>query len=403
MELIFGIVLFALGIGLSVALHEAGHMFTAKWFGMKVRRYFIGFGPKIFSFKRGETEYGLKAIPGGGFCDIAGMTAMDELTPDEEKRAMWRYPAWKRVVVMVAGSISHFILGFILLYILAASMGLPNLVDKPVIASTSCVQNDTLNQDPNTPRPQCSPSDRSPARDAGLQAGDLVVAVNGKDTKTFSDLRATLKPLSGPQQITVERDGQDRTFTVDVAVAQRLAQKGDQRVLDPQGSIGVFQERIFEYNAWNAVGGTVGFTGDMFVKTWEGLMRFPERLPAVVKAIGGGERDPDTPISVVGASRLGGEAIERGLWDLVLLLLASLNFFIGVFNLLPLLPLDGGHVAVIVYEKVRNAFRRMRGKPAGGPVDYTKLMGLTMVVVFIGGAVMLLTITADIVNPITLN
>jgi membrane-associated protease RseP (regulator of RpoE activity) len=402
-ELIFGIVLFALGIGLSVALHEAGHMFTAKWFGMKVRRYFIGFGPKIFSFRRGETEYGLKAIPGGGFCDIAGMTALDELTPDEEKRAMWRYPAWKRVVVMVAGSVSHFILGFILLYILAASMGLPNLVDRPVVASTSCVQNDTLNQDPNTPRPQCSPRDRSPAQAAGLRAGDLIVAVNGKETPTFQELRSTLKPLSGPQRITFERDGQDQTVTVDVAVAQRLAQKGDQRVLDPQGSIGVFQQREFEYNAWNAIGGTVSFTGDMFVKTWEGLMRFPERLPAVVKAIGGGERDPDTPISVVGASRLGGEAIERGLWDLVLLLLASLNFFIGVFNLLPLLPLDGGHVAVIVYEKIRNAFRRMRGKPAGGPVDYTKLMGLTMVVVFIGGAVMLLTITADIVNPITLN
>jgi membrane-associated protease RseP (regulator of RpoE activity) len=402
-ELIFGIVLFALGIGLSVALHEAGHMFTAKWFGMKVRRYYIGFGPRLFSFKRGETEYGLKAIPAGGFCDIAGMTALDELAPDEEKRAMWRYPAWKRVVVMVSGSISHFILGFVLLYILASAIGLPNLTDKPVVASVSCVQNDNLNQDPNTPRPGCAPTDPSPARDAGLQGGDLIVAVNGKETPTFQDLRATLKPLSGPQQITIERDGSDRTVTVDVAAAQRLVQQGDKRSLDTQGSIGIYQQRAFEYNAWSAVGGTVTFTGDMFAKTWEGLLRFPERIPAVVKAIGGGERDPDTPISVVGASRLGGEAIERGLWDVVLLLLASLNFFIGVFNLLPLLPLDGGHVAVILYEKIRNAFRRMRGQPAGGPVDYTKLMGLTMVVVFIGGAVMLLTITADIVNPITLN
>ena len=107
MVFIIGVVLFALGIGLSVALHEAGHMFTAKWFGMKVRRYYIGFGPKIFSFRRGETEYGLKAIPAGGFCDIAGMTALDEVTPAEEPRAMWRYPAWKRVVVLGAHGVSN--------------------------------------------------------------------------------------------------------------------------------------------------------------------------------------------------------------------------------------------------------------------------------------------------------
>jgi membrane-associated protease RseP (regulator of RpoE activity) len=401
---LIGVVLFALGIGLSVALHEAGHMFTAKWFGMKVRRYFIGFGPKIFSFRRGETEYGLKAIPGGGFCDIAGMTAMDELTPDEEKRAMYRYPAWKRVIVMSAGSITHFILGFIILYIMAATMGLPNLVDKPVVASVQCVQNDKLDQDPNTPRPACTPNDRSPAQTAGLQAGDVIVAVNSTQTPTFADVRAALKSLSGDQRITVERNGEEQTLNVDVATAQRLTRKADGSLaLEPQGSIGVLRQGVFEYSPLSAIGGSVVFTGDMFAKTWEGLLRFPERIPAVVRAIGGGERDPDTPVSVVGASILGGDAVERGLWDVVLLLLASLNFFIGVFNLLPLLPLDGGHIAVIVYEKIRNALRRMRGKPAGGPVDYSKLMAVTMVVVFIGGAVMLLTITADIVNPIRLN
>ncbi|RSM62136.1 PDZ domain-containing protein [Kibdelosporangium aridum] len=398
-----GVVLFALGIGLSVALHEAGHMFTAKWFGMKVRRYFIGFGPKIFSFRRGETEYGLKAIPGGGFCDIAGMTALDEMTPDEEKNAMYRYPAWKRVIVMAAGSVTHFILGFIILYILAATISLPNLADRPVVASTSCVQSDSIDMDTSKPRPGCTPNDPNPAAQAGLRAGDLIVAVNGTETSTFPELRSTLKPLSGPQRITVERDGTEQTFTVDVTVAQRLMLRDGNRVLEPQGSIGVVQQRQFEYDAWSAVGGTISFTGDMFAKTWEGLIRFPERIPAVVRAIGGGERDPDTPVSVVGASILGGDAVERGLWDVVLLLLASLNFFIGVFNLLPLLPLDGGHIAVIVYEKIRNALRRMRGKPAGGPVDYSKLMAVTMVVVFIGGAVMLLTITADIVNPIRLN
>ena len=144
------------------------------------------------------------------------------------------------------------------------------------------------------------------------------------------------------------------------------------------------------------------FTANMFVQTWDRLLEFPERIPAVVHSIFGGERDPNTPVSVVGASRIGGEAVENGLWQLFFLLLASLNFFVGVFNLLPLLPLDGGHIAVTWYERVRDAVRKMRGKAAGGPVDYTKLSAITMVLVFIGGAVTLLTVTADIVNPIRL-
>jgi membrane-associated protease RseP (regulator of RpoE activity) len=329
------------------------------------------------------------------------MTALDEVTPDEDKRAMWRYPAWKRLIVMSAGSITHFLLGFLILYLMATTMGLPNLVDKPVLEKISCVKNDNL--DPNAPSPVCGDGDLTPAKNAGLQPGDLILAVNGKDTPTFSELRTALKPLSGPQQLTIERGGQQQVLTVNVATPQRVAIKDGKRVLEPQGSIGVQQARAFQYNAWNAIGGATVFTGDMFAKTWQGLLNFPQRIPAVVKAIGGGQRDPDTPVSVVGASILGGDAVERGLWDLLLLLLASLNFFIGVFNLLPLLPLDGGHMAVIVYEKIRNWLLRLRGKPAGGPVDYSKLMAVTMVVVFIGGAVMLLTITADIVNPIRLN
>ena len=139
---IIGVVLFALAIGLAVALHEAGHMLTAKAFGMTVRRYFIGFGPKIFSFRHNGTEYGLKAIPAGGFCDIAGMTALDEVTPEEAPHAMWRYPTWKRVVVLSAGSITHFILGFIVLYLMAVSVGLVNINDKPLVGSVApCASN----------------------------------------------------------------------------------------------------------------------------------------------------------------------------------------------------------------------------------------------------------------------
>ncbi|MFI7676580.1 M50 family metallopeptidase [Actinophytocola sp. NPDC049390] len=400
---LFGVVLFALGICVSVALHEAGHMWAAKAFGMKVRRYFIGFGPKIWSFRRGETEYGLKAIPAGGFCDIAGMTALDEVTPDEAPRAMWRYPTWKRFVVMVAGSVTHFILGFIILYLMAATMGLPNVAGTPVISGTDCAAS---TQDVKTYEyAECGPSDPAPARDAGLRPGDEIVSIDGKATPTWSDVVARVQQLSGAHEFVILRDGTERTVTIDIQTVQRVApddtpDNTEDNKLVEVGAIGVTSTPVYQYTAASAVGGSLEFTGTMFVRVWEGLLAFPEKIPKVIEAIGGGERDPDTPVSVVGASIIGGDAVERGVWELFLLLLATLNFFVGVFNLLPLLPLDGGHIAVLFYEKIRDWLRKLRGKPAGGPVDYTKLSAVTMVFIFIGGAVMLLTITADIVNPI---
>jgi membrane-associated protease RseP (regulator of RpoE activity) len=394
---IFGVVLFALGICLSVALHEAGHMVTAKAFGMKVRRYFIGFGPRIWSFRRGETEYGLKAIPLGGFCDIAGMTALDEVTPAESKRAMWRFPAWKRVVVMSAGSITHFILGFLILYMMAATMGLPNLSfdlagAKPQVGEVSnCVQDKTATSDQ-----ACAPGAPAPAKNAGMEAGDVITAVNGKQTNTWNEVVSTVEKLSGPATFTVLRGNQTLDLNVDVAQVKA----SDNRMVGAIGMRVLTPPAVFDYSAVSAVGGAVSFTGDMFVRTWQGLMAFPQKIPKVIEAIGGAPRDADTPVSVVGASRLGGEAVEAGVWELFLLLLASLNFFVGVFNLLPLLPLDGGHIAIVLYEKVRDWLRKLRGQPAGGPVDYTRLTAVTMVVVFIGGAVVLLTVTADLVNPI---
>jgi len=122
-----GVAAFALAILISVSLHELGHMVTAKRFGMKVTKYFVGFGPTIFSWRRGETEYGLKAIPLGGFCKIVGMTPQDDdVAPEEEPRAMWRYPVWKRTVVMSAGSATHFLLAIVATWFAAIFIGLPN-------------------------------------------------------------------------------------------------------------------------------------------------------------------------------------------------------------------------------------------------------------------------------------
>jgi len=391
-----GILLFALLIGVSIALHELGHLATAKMFGMKVTRYFIGFGPKIWSFRRGETEYGLKAIPAGGFCEITGMTALEEVRPEDRARAFYRQKTWKRVVVLSAGSITHFILGFLVLYVMAATMGMPNLRNTAVIGEVApCVQ--------STSKPDCAPGDVSPAAKAGFRPGDEIVAVGGTRVPSWAEVLTLTRDKFGPTEFTVLRDGQEVKLTADVARVDRQFQRKDgSRYTKEVGAIGVVQQLEFHYNAFTAIGGATKYTGDMFANTWRGLLKFPEKIPAVVKAIGGAERDIESPVSVVGASRLGGEAVERGLWPFFWLMLAGLNFFVGVFNLLPLLPLDGGHIAVNLYQRVRDWIRKLRGKPAGAPVNYLRLLPLTYFVIFVGGAVTLLTVTADIVNPIRL-
>jgi membrane-associated protease RseP (regulator of RpoE activity) len=395
---ISGVVLFAFGIALSIALHEFGHLLTAKAFGMKVTRYFIGFGPRLFSFRKGETEYGLKAIPAGGFCEITGMTALEEVHPDDRKRAFYNQKVWKRVIVLSAGSITHFILGFIILLILAVSFGLPNTKGTPVLSQiTDCVP--VANVTDNS----CPAGSPKPAKDAGLLPGDQIVSVAGQSTATWQDMQRITRDRSGPTEFKILRDGKDMTVTVDVAkVTRELSDGKGGKTTKEIGAIGVLPQDKFVYGPIEAIPASIAFTGDMFVNTWNGLLRFPERIPAVVKAIGGGQRDLDTPISVVGASRLGGDAALLGQWSVFILMLAGLNFFVGVFNLLPLLPLDGGHIAVNLYERVRDWLRKLRGKPAGAPVDYMRLLPLTYVVIFLGGAITLLTVTADIVNPIRL-
>jgi membrane-associated protease RseP (regulator of RpoE activity) len=213
---------------------------------------------------------------------------------------------------------------------------------------------------------------------------------------------------NGPTQFTIDRGGRQLTLTVDVAQVQGVTVAQQNAGTPPThlttiGMIGVVPARFLPYNGITAIGGTVQYTGQMFAGVWTGIKQLPNKVPSLVSAIGGAKRDINSPMSVVGVSRLGGEAVQGSQWAIFWLLLATLQFFLGVFNLLPLLPLDGGHIAVVLYERVRDGLRRLRGRPAGGPVDYTKLAPLTMVVVFLGGAMVLLSVTADIVNPIRLN
>lgn len=397
--LIIGVVLFALGITVSIALHEAGHMWTARALGMKVRRYYIGFGPKLFSFRRGETEYGLKAIPAGGFCDIAGMTVHDELAPDEVDRAMYKQKTWKRLVVMSGGIAMNFLLGLVLVVVLAVGWGLPNLNQPPEtqLGAMSC----TSDQIDAQTLAKCSGA--GPAQSAGLQEGDLVTAIGGVPVQTWSDFQTQVRKQKGPVAFTIERAGQPMTVTVVPDQVQRMVKHPDGTVTtETVGAIGVSPDYYapVKYNVPAAVPASVAFTGDLMVESAKGLAQLPSKVSDLWTAVTGGERALDTPVSVVGASVIGGQAVENDSWQTFVLLLISMNFFLGIFNLLPLLPLDGGHMAVTIYEKIRNSLRARRGLPAGAPVDYTRLMPLTYAVIAVGGVFMLLTLTADIVNPI---
>ncbi|GFM19349.1 MULTISPECIES: M50 family metallopeptidase [Mycobacteriaceae] len=404
-----GVVLFALAILLSVALHECGHMWVARATGMKVRRYFVGFGPTLWSTRRanklGETEYGVKAVPLGGFCDIAGMTSVEELAPDERPYAMYRQKTWKRVAVLAAGPGMNFVIGFVLIYAIAIIWGLPNL-NQPttaMVGETSCVKSEVSQGELG----DCLVS--SPAAAAGIRAGDVVVAVGDTPVANFDELVEAVRPLNGPTEFTVQRDQDGRTeeftTTVDVTPSQRYvaADAADAAPVPTDvGTIGV-TAAIFgptQYNPLAAVPATFAFTGDLAVELGKALAKIPTKVGALVDSIGGGERDPETPISVVGASIIGGDTVDQGLWVAFWFFLAQLNFVLGAVNLIPLLPFDGGHIAIAVFEKLRNLFRSARGMVAAAPVNYLKLMPATYVVLVVVAGYMLLTVTADFVNPI---
>jgi membrane-associated protease RseP (regulator of RpoE activity) len=399
MMFVIGIVLFALAILISVALHECGHMWVARATGMKVRRYFVGFGPTLWSTRRGETEYGVKAVPLGGFCDIAGMTSVEELKPDERDRAMYKQKTWKRAAVLFAGPGMNFVIGLGLIYAIAVIWGLPSLRPPPaLVGQTTCVASDLAKDKPD----ECIGP--GPAGIAGLRPGDTVVKVGDTDVHSFDEMAAAIRPLDGPTQIVVQRDGKEITTVVDITRIDRWVKDSDPAP-STDGAIGVRAAEppgLTRYNPVTAVPVTFTFTGDLAVELGKSLAKIPTKVGALVHAIGGGERDPETPISVVGATIIGGDTVDHGLWVAFWFFLAQLNFVLGAINLIPLLPFDGGHIAIAVFEKIRNMIRSARGMVAAGPVNYLKLMPATYVILAVVVGYMLLTVTADLVNPIRL-
>ena len=399
---VVGVAFFFLCILISVALHECGHMWAARATGMKVRRYFVGFGPTLWSTRRpnalGSTEYGVKAVPLGGFCDIAGMTSVEELAPDEHERAMYKQKTWKRAAVLAAGPGMNFAIGLILIYAIAVIWGLPN-INPPttaIVGETGCVAAQISKDE----LAECTGP--GPAAEAGIRAGDVIVKVGDTSVATFDEARSTLQKASGPTPIVVERDGETISTVVNVAQTQRYTGEGDE--VSTVGAIGISAAQFgpTHYNPLSAVPATFAFTGDLAVELGKSLAKIPTKIGALVHSIGGGERDPETPISVVGASIIGGDTVEHGLWVAFWFFLAQLNFVLGAINLIPLLPFDGGHIAIAVFEKIRNMIRSARGMVAAAPVNYLKLMPATYVILIVVVGYMLLTVTADLVNPIRL-
>jgi len=433
MTFALGIVVFALGILIAVAIHEAGHFWSARWLGMKATRYFIGFGPTIFAFKRNGVEYGLKALPFGAFVKIVGMTQQEEdIDPEtgksgsDDPKAMWRFPVWKRTIVMSAGSITHFALTLITLWILFSFVGIPdaqaaNQVPVRVGTIAQCVS-PTFQIDPATKNQKpCDPNTdpKSPAAQLGLQPGDIILAIDGHAVNGNQSLRDELKADVG-KTVTVQYKRGEQTLSGSALIpeAQRVkanvdpSKTADQITADDLergGMLGITVDiragdlPVLRYGPVDGLGQTFTATGTLVGRTFESLKAIPERIPNLFKAIfGNEERDPNTPVSVVGASRIGGELFELGDWASLLSLFATLNLFFGIFNLFPLLPMDGGHIAIAWFERVRSWIAARLGKPDPGRVDYYKLAPLTLGVIGILGFFVLLTVTADFVNPITL-
>ncbi|AZA13847.1 M50 family metallopeptidase [Corynebacterium choanae] len=398
-----GAVLFAVGIALTIALHEFGHYLIARLSGMRVRRFFIGFGPTLWSVQRGHTTYGIKALPFGGFCDIAGMTSLDELTPEEAPYAMVRKSALRRIATLLGGIAMNILIGVTVLYVVAVGAGLPDpKADvRAVVESTSCVPEQQYDAERFS---DCTGT--GPAATAGVLPGDIIAAVDGETTRSFGEVAALLRQR--PAQVatlTVERDGRELLLDVPVESVTRLVpNEAGELVPTTVGAIGVrgTTPAVWrEYSAVSAVPAAVEFSGFMLQQTAYGLAKFPLAIPGVVQSVFGGDRDAESPMSVVGATRIGGELAAGSHWSAFLLMLASLNFFLALFNVLPVPPLDGGHVAIVCYEVIRDRIRRLRGLAPLGPVHYGPIVpiivGVSALLVVVGVVI----IVADIVNPIS--
>jgi membrane-associated protease RseP (regulator of RpoE activity) len=387
------VALFVLVIVGAIIIHEFGHFATAKLFGMKATRFFVGFGPTLWSTRRGETEYGVKAIPAGGFVKIVGMTPWEEADPADDGRLFYQQPAWKRLIVLSAGSATHLVIALLLLVGALAFIGLPT--------GEATTQVQAISAD-------------SPAAAAGLRPGDTITAVDGQPTATFDEVRAAVGDRFGDTvSLTVERRGDavELEATLDVphpdpeqagvgflGVAPRSVEEplgvvdGTRVALFPSASealLGEGRDLSFAFLTTSTVDGLVQ------VFSLDGLGRFFGSLD------GDEPRAADSVTSLVGAGQIVNEFGEQGDIFAVLLVLAQLNLVLGILNMLPLPPLDGGHVAVMAVEEAVNGVRRLR-RGDRQPRFHLNPSVVTPIALAVIGFFLVLTTTAlylDITSP----
>jgi membrane-associated protease RseP (regulator of RpoE activity) len=365
-----------------VMIHELGHFATAKWSHMKVTEYFLGFGPRLWSFRRGETEYGVKVLPLGGYVKIIGMSNTEVVDPADEARTYRQQPFHNRLMVALAGSFMHFVMAFVLIWGLIVIVGEPQLTTS--VAGLESVSHGV-----------------DPAATAGLHVGDDIVSINGRPISSADELKQIVGRNAGrPLTLGVERGNPARMMTVTVtpavpagANAKTSAQIGIQ--------IGVASDRVNPIHAlgtaavgvWQVTDGTVSALGHTFSP--HGLDSFFSQL-GNSKAADTAARDRTRPESIVGAVRTATQGAQGGVFDLIEVLV-NIIIAVGIINLVPMLPLDGGHVLVAVYERIRS--RRGRKYHA----DVNKLTPVAsafvlFLIVFVAAAVFL-DITHPIANP----
>lgn len=393
---IIGVIAFVVALLLSVMIHEAGHYLTAKRFGMKVTEFFVGFGQKIWSTQRGETEFGVKAIPAGGYCRIAGMTPREELSEADADRAFVKAGVSQRLIVLGAGSFLHFVIGFVLLLALFSVIGITSLTNQ-VDRVSDCI--------PQTATELCSSkSTPSPAKNAGILAGDQIISINGVEYTEWAQAVRVIRQSAGKQlDITVNRNG----ALIDILVTPAFRDLDGEKI----GVIGVINKvGTVTYAPIPAVIKAGSFTLEILQNSLTALISLPSKIPDLInQTFGNEERDPEGLVGVVGVARVSGETAEtkaltgREKIATFVLIIASLNLFVGMFNLLPLLPLDGGHMAVAIADGVRNTRAKAKGLAKPAPFDVERLTPITMVVFILMASLSLLLLTADILNPVRLN
>jgi membrane-associated protease RseP (regulator of RpoE activity) len=393
MTTLLGVTLFVLALMVAIFLHEGGHFVTAKLFGMKVERFFLGFGPTLWSFRRGETEYGIKALPIGGFCKIAGMSPYEsDANFLEEDRSTRRRagpvapplpaatppsrqfrnkPAWQRAVVLAAGSFTHFLVAILLLWVVLVAIGIGTGQATTTIEQTVATTNTGA---------------AAPARAAGLRAGDRIVAVDGRRVATFDQLRAALADKGGKQtEITFVRDGREQTVPLVAASENGRGFLGFRPTQQTRqvGALAAIPQSIDLF--WDTTVATVKGLGGLVTGIADRVSA-PQPAPSAGGGGGGGESGP---IGIVGITRLAGQAVANDQWAIFIAILIQLNIVVGVFNLLPLPPMDGGYLAFLAWQVVT---RR--------EVDLRKVVPVAALIVGLLVALTVGLVWLDITNPV---